>query len=71
MTIAAIIFVVFMIAVAAITFFLLKRAIKMAIRAAIVALILLIAIVGGASLWWFGSTDKSPDKTPVTNKKSR
>ncbi len=71
MEIAAIGFVVFLIAVAAITFFVLRKAIKMAVRAAIVALILLIAVVGGASLWWFGSTDKSPDKTPVTNKKSR
>ena len=70
MTIAAIIFVVFMIAVAAITFFLLKRAIKMAIRAAIVALILLIAIVRGISLWMFG-TDKTSDKPPTTIKKSR
>ncbi|CAN5412041.1 hypothetical protein BH18ACI1_BH18ACI1_01140 [soil metagenome] len=70
MTITAIIFVVFMIAVAAITFFLLKRAIKMAIRAAIVALILLIAIVGGISLWMFG-TDKTSDKPPTTIKKSR
>lgn len=70
MEIAAVIFVVFLIAVAAITFFVLKRALKMAIRAAIVALILLVAIVGGASLWWFGS-DSGTDKQPAVNKKSR
>lgn len=70
MTIAAIIFVVFLIAVAAITFFVLKRAFKMAIRAAIVALILLIALVGGISLWWIG-TSKTSDKPPATNKKPR
>ena len=70
MEIAAIVFVIFLIAVAAISFFVLKRAVKMAMRAAIVALILLIAIVGGVSLWWFG-TDKSSDKPPTTIKKSR
>ena len=70
MTIAAIIFVIFLIAVAAITFFVLKRAFKMAIRAAIVALILLIALVGGVSLWWIGTSNNS-DKPPTTIKKSR
>ena len=70
MEIAAIGFVIFLIAVAAITFFVLKRAVKMAIRAAIVALILLIAIVGGISLWMFGSS-KTSDKPPTTIKKSR
>ncbi len=70
MTITAIIFVIFILAVAAATFFVLKRALKMAIRAAIVALILLIAIVGSASLWWF-STDNAPVKNPPASKKSR
>lgn len=70
MEIAAIVFAVFLIAVAAITFFVLKRALKMAVRAAIVALILLIAVVGGASLWWFGTNNRS-DKQPATIKKSR
>jgi flagellar basal body-associated protein FliL len=57
MEITAVIVVVFLIAVAAITFFVLKKAVKMAIRAAIVALILLIAIAGGISFWMF--SDKS------------
>ncbi len=70
MEIAAIVFVIFLIAVAAISFFVLKRAFKMAIRAAVVALILLIAIVGGISLWMFGSS-KTSDKPPTTIKKSR
>jgi len=68
MTIAAIVLVIFLIATAAITFFALKKAFKMAIRAAIVAIILLVALVGGASLWWFGSG--SVEKPPAT-KKSR
>ncbi len=71
MEIVAIGFVVFLIAAATITFFVLRKAIKMAVRAAIVALILLIAVVGGISLWWFGASDKTSDKMPVTNKKSR
>ena len=53
MEIAAAVFVIFLITVGTITFFILKKAFKMAIRAAIVALILLIAIAGGISLWLF------------------
>ncbi len=70
MEIAAIIFVLFMLAVAAITFFVLKRAIKMAIRALIVLLILVIAVVGGFALWNFNS-DSNTVKKPVKTKKSR
>lgn len=70
MTIAAITFVIFMLAAAAATFFVLKRALKMAFRAAIIALILLIAVVGSVSLWWFG-TDIMPVKNSPTIKKSR
>jgi hypothetical protein len=71
MEIAAIVFILFIIAVAVITFFVLKKAVKMAIRAAIVFLILIIGVVGAASLWYFGSDSKT-NKTPATsNKKSR
>ncbi|MCY7345151.1 MAG: hypothetical protein LH614_02940 [Pyrinomonadaceae bacterium] len=70
MEIAAIIFVLFLLAVSVVTFFLLKRALKMAIRMAIVVLILLIAVVGGASLWWFG-TNSNAEKQPAVIKKSR
>ena len=71
MTIAAIVFVIFLLAVAAITFFVMKKAMKMAIRAAIVALILLIAVVGGISLWMFGTDGNNSDNRPAENKKSR
>ena len=71
MEIAAIIFVIFLFAVAAITFFVMKKAVKMAIRAAIVALILLIAVVGGVSLWMFGTDGNSSDNRPAANKKTR
>ena len=71
MEIAAIVFIIFIIAVAVVTFLLLKKAIKMAIRAAIVFLILIIGIVGAASLFYAGSDSKTK-KTPATsNKKSR
>ncbi len=71
MTIAAVIFVTFLLAVAAITFFVLKKAVKMVIRAAIVALILLIAVVGGISLWMFGTDANNSDNRPAANKKAR
>ena len=70
MLIAATIFAIFLIVVAAITFFVLKKAVKLAFRAAIVALILLIAAVGGISLWWFG-TNSTADRQPAVIKKSR
>ena len=70
MEIAAIGFVVFLIAVAAITFFVLKKAVKMAIRAAIVALILLIAIAGGISLWIFSEKSSSPRPAANSSTKS-
>lgn len=69
MEIAAVVFVVFLLAVAFLTFFVLKRALKMAIRAAIVGIIILVAIIGGASLWYFGSD--SGAKKPAAVKKTR
>ena len=70
MEIAAIVFIIFIIAVAVVTFFLLKKAVKMAIRAAIVFLILIIGVVGAASLWYAGSDSKTK-KPPAPTKKSR
>lgn len=61
---AWIIFVIFLIATAAITFFVLKKAFKMAIRAMIVALILLIAVVGGVSLWMFSEKNAGVNNRP-------
>lgn len=51
MEIAAVIFVLVMIAVAYIAFRILKRTVKMAFRAIIVLIILGIAIIGGLALW--------------------
>lgn len=69
MEIAAIVFILFIIAVAVVTFFILKKAVKMAVRAAIVFLVLIIGIVGATSLWFYSSGSNS-GKTPAT-KKSR
>ncbi len=69
MEIAGVSFTVVLIVVAAITFFVLKKAFKMAIRAVIVALILLIAIVGGVSLWMF--SEKTPAARPAANSTKR
>ena len=46
----------------------LKKTVKMAFRMAIVAMILLIAIVGSISLWYF-STDTSPKLKPPSNRR--
>lgn len=69
MEIAAIIFIVIMLAVAYIAFRILKRTVKMAFRAIIVLLILAVAIAGGLALWnleSFGLKKKS-----TTTRKSR
>ena len=52
-------------AVAVIAFRLLKRTMKMAFRMAIVAVILLIAIVGGISFMLFSSPVRSTRPTPT------
>ena len=51
MEIAAVIFFLIMLAVAFIAFRILKKTIKMAIRALIVLIILTVAIVGSVALW--------------------
>ena len=57
-------------ALAAVAFFFIKRTVKMAIRMAIVGIILLIAIVGGVSFWMFSSDSTTPAKRP-TNSRNR
>lgn len=68
---ASIPFIIFLIAAIAIAFFVLKKTVKMAIRALVVGLILLIAVVGGASLWWFGGADKPVENRVAPVKKVR
>ncbi|MEZ5344879.1 MAG: hypothetical protein R2681_04905 [Pyrinomonadaceae bacterium] len=68
MVIAAIIFVLIMLAVAYITFRILKKTVKLAIRALVVLIILAVAAAGGFALWNMNSG--APAKTART-KKSR
>lgn len=70
MEIAAVVFFLVMLAVAFIAFRVLKKTIKMAMRALIVLVILLIAVVGGAALWSMDGKDVIK-KTPSKTKKSR
>lgn len=49
-------------------FRMLKKSIKMAIRMAVVAAVIVIAAVGGLSLWWF-SSGETPQKPAPTRKK--
>ena len=46
----------------------LKKTVKMAFRMTIVAIILLIAVVGSISLWYF-STDAQPKLKPPANRR--
>ena len=64
--IAAIIFLVVFVALAMVVLSFVRRTVKLAFRIAIVGVLLLIGVVGAASLWWFagGSPDK-PRAAPV------
>lgn len=62
----AVVFFLICLAAAFITFKMLKRTFKMAIRMVIVAVILFVAVIGGVALMWFGSSSggaKPPVKT--------
>ncbi len=59
-----IIFFLIFAAIAFVTFKLLKRTVKMAIRIVIVAIILLVAIIGGLALLPFGTSPR-PERAPI------
>lgn len=50
-------------------FRMLKKSIKMAFRLAVVAAVLVIALAGGLSLWWFSSGDAPAQRPANTRKK--
>lgn len=50
-------------------FRMLKKSIKMAFRLAIVIAVLVIAAVGGLSLWWFSSSGSGPERPSPSRKK--
>jgi len=51
-----------LIGVAAVAFFALRKTLKIAFRLAIVAVILVIALAGSISLWYFSSGSGSPQR---------
>ena len=64
--IAAVVFFVLMVGTAMLVFSMIRRTVKLAFRLAIVGLLLLIAVVGAVSLWWFSGA-QTPSKTRTTN----
>lgn len=63
--VAAVIFFVVFIALASIVFSMIRRTVKLAFRLAIVSVLLLIAVTGAVSLWWFTGAE-----TPSTQRQS-
>jgi hypothetical protein len=55
--------------IAFIVFKMVKRTVKMAVRMTIVAIILLVAIIGGVSLLYFGSSSGDGSKPPIQQKR--
>jgi hypothetical protein len=50
-------------------FRMLKKSIKLAFRLAVVMAVLVIAAVGGLSLWWFSSGDSGSERPSPARKK--
>lgn len=65
--IVAVSFFLILAGAAYIAFKALKKTVKMAIRMVIVAIILIIAVVGSVSLWYF-SSDTTPRLKPPANR---
>jgi peptidoglycan/LPS O-acetylase OafA/YrhL len=55
--------------IAFVSFKMLKRTVKMAVRMTIVAVILLIALIGGVSLLYFNSGSNGGNKPPIQQKR--
>ncbi len=60
-------------AAAFVTFKALSKTVKFAVRGAIVAIILIVALVGGVSMWYFAAfsapqTDSAPAKRPAKSR---
>lgn len=70
MEIAAIVFVLVVLAVAYVSFRLLKRTVKMAVRALVVLVLVFVAAVGGTALWFVGG-DEKPSKAPSKSSSKR
>jgi hypothetical protein len=62
--VGGVVFFLVMAAVAALTFFFLKKSVKMAFRMAIVGVILLVALLGGIAVLYFGLSSDGPRPRP-------
>jgi len=67
--VAAVIFFLLVAAAAYVAFRALKKTVKMAVRMTIVAVILLVAVIGSLSLWYFSSEGTQKQKPPVNKKR--
>lgn len=67
--IVAVAFFLVLAGTAYIAFKALKKTAKMAIRLLVVVMILIIAVAGSMSLWWFSSDAKPKLKPPVERKR--
>jgi hypothetical protein len=54
-----------------VVFFVARKVMKMAVRLAIVGVVLLVVIVGGISLWYFSSSGSGNDNRPPATRKAR
>lgn len=64
-------FLLVFLGVAFVAFMALKKTVKMAFRMTVVAVILLIAVVGSVSLFYFASTGGSPRLKPPVDRPTR
>ena len=69
--IAAVIFFIVFIGAAMLVFSMIKRTVKLAFRLLIVGVLLLIAVVGATSLWWFAGAPKPNTDKPATLRPAR
>lgn len=69
--IAAVIFFIIFIGAAMVVFSMIKRTVKLAFRLLIVGTLLLIAVVGATSLWWFAGSPAPNANRPATIRPAR
>ncbi|MEP6925960.1 MAG: hypothetical protein ABI954_15940 [Pyrinomonadaceae bacterium] len=67
---AVIVFIVF-VGAAMLVFTMVKRTVKLAFRLLIVGILLLIAVAGAASVWWFAGSPAPNTNRPATIRPAR
>lgn len=69
--VAGIAFFLVFVAVAYVVLRMLKKTVRMAFRMALVAAVLLIAVVGSISVWWFASGSGTPQRAKPAQSRQR